>query len=331
VLVGGGGNDTLTGSNGDDTEDGGDGDDLMSGGGGNDTLSDGAGNDTVFGGPGNDLFILGTGTNFVSGDEDNDTFAFFNDTLAGGSGDRNNPTNLGSINGGEGDNTLNFGNLSSGIALTVDGTGTASLTLHAPQTLMALAGVQFGEGDYYYDYDHDNRNNFVNGTDYDDQIDYKDDHKGDANALLAAGVGVNLNGGGGNDSIIGSAADDTLDGGIGNDILFGGTGADFLTGGAGDDRFQFVFDPNSIATITDHDGADIIDLSAIDGNLVEDGHQALIVNPDGSGQVVIENGQIIITLITAESSGFAAAADMISEMRINDASGSYSYADIFAI
>jgi hypothetical protein len=30
---------------------------------------------------------------------------------------------------------------------------------------MALAGVQFGEGDYYYDYDHDNRNNFVNGTD----------------------------------------------------------------------------------------------------------------------------------------------------------------------
>jgi Ca2+-binding RTX toxin-like protein len=118
-VDGGGGNDTLTGSNGDDTEDDGDGDDLMSGGGGNDTLSDGAGNDTVFGGAGNDLFILGTGTNFVSGDEDNDTFAFFNDTLAGGSGDRNNPTNLGSINGGEGDNTLNFGNLSSGIALTV--------------------------------------------------------------------------------------------------------------------------------------------------------------------------------------------------------------------
>jgi Ca2+-binding RTX toxin-like protein len=134
----------------------------------------------------------------------------------------------------------------------------------------------------------------------------------------------------GDDVLDGGDGDDTLDGGDGNDTINGGTGADLLTGGDGDDRFKFVFDPDSIDTITDDSGGDIVDLSAIDGNLVEDGHQALIVEPDGSGQVVIENGQIIITLITEAASGFAPAF-LGSEMRINDTGASYANMDIIGI
>lgn len=45
----------------------------------------------------------------------------------------------------------------------------------------------------------------------------------------------NVTGGGGNDTLIGSAADNVLTGGAGNDVLLGGGGNDTLQGGAGQD------------------------------------------------------------------------------------------------
>lgn len=55
-----------------------------------------------------------------------------------------------------------------------------------------------------------------------------------------AGMGLttvitNLNGGGGNDLVLGTAAGETLNGGNGDDCLVGGGGDDFLKGGAGND------------------------------------------------------------------------------------------------
>jgi Ca2+-binding RTX toxin-like protein len=64
----------------------------------------------------------------------------------------------------------------------------------------------------------------VNGNDGDDRI--------DASAL---NVPVTLNGGNGNDTMIGGKGDDVLNGGNGNDVLDGGDGDDSLFGGANDD------------------------------------------------------------------------------------------------
>ncbi|MGV3553115.1 calcium-binding protein [Rhizobium sp.] len=58
----------------------------------------------------------------------------------------------------------------------------------------------------------------------------------DADFLLgASSVADFINGGRGNDLILGLEGDDRLDGGDGNDILYGGTGADILKGGKGND------------------------------------------------------------------------------------------------
>lgn len=57
----------------------------------------------------------------------------------------------------------------------------------------------------------------------------------DGNDVIILGVGGEVNGLKGNDSITGSGADDTLFGGAGNDTLNGGAGFDLLRGGLGDD------------------------------------------------------------------------------------------------
>jgi VCBS repeat-containing protein len=74
--------------------------------------------------------------------------------------------------------------------------------------------------------------------------------------------GMAVNGGDGNDTIIGTT---------GNDILVGDTGADTLTGGAGADLFRYLLNADSKASrrdvITDFvSGVDKIDLAAIDAD-----------------------------------------------------------------
>jgi Ca2+-binding RTX toxin-like protein len=56
----------------------------------------------------------------------------------------------------------------------------------------------------------------------------------DASGVAVGTVGLTLNGGAGNDIIIGSAGDDILIGGDGDDILIGGGGNDIFDGGRGD-------------------------------------------------------------------------------------------------
>ena len=58
---------------------------------------------------------------------------------------------------------------------------------------------------------------------------------------LAGGSGNDvLKGGTGQDRLVGAAGADVLDGGLGNDILIGGLGRDVLTGGYGADVFRFL-------------------------------------------------------------------------------------------
>ena len=81
-------------------------------------------------------------------------------------------------------------------------------------------------------------------------------------------INVEINGGGGNDTIIGTVGDDRI----------GGGGADVLTGNGGADTFVFPTQFQSSAlfsdTITDMGADDTIDLSSIDANSGLAGDQA---------------------------------------------------------
>lgn len=104
------------------------------------------------------------------------------------------------------------------------------------------------------------------------------------NDYLSGGDGADyLNGGADNDSLFGSSGNDSLYGSTGNDTLTGGAGADYLEGNSGNDRFVFTATDLSFGTNADTLGVfnnpgaaagDIIDLAAVDANLVTTGDQA---------------------------------------------------------
>ncbi|KQT09615.1 peroxidase family protein [Ramlibacter sp. Leaf400] len=88
-----------------------------------------------------------------------------------------------------------------------------------------------------------------------------------------------LAGNGGDDVLIGATGADTLDGGEGNDLLVGGAGRDQMTGGAGSDAFAFddVSESGVGAGVRDViadfvSGADILQLSGIDANVLAGGN-----------------------------------------------------------
>ena len=60
----------------------------------------------------------------------------------------------------------------------------------------------------------------------------------DGSALAAGAIGLTVDGGDGDDVIIGSAGDDVLLGGAGDDVLIGGPGIDVLDGGGGRRRHR---------------------------------------------------------------------------------------------
>ena len=146
-------------------------------------------------------------------------------------------------------------------------------------------------------------NDMLFGGEGDDSIAAGDGHDnvwgGEGNDTIDGGDGNDwLEGDGGDDSITGGAGDDVIWGGAGNDTIDGGTGHDWIVGGAGDDSLTggtgadvFVFGAShGDDTITDfEDGADIIDLSFLDGvtqlsdlTIAADGNDTLITTGQGT-------------------------------------------------
>jgi Ca2+-binding RTX toxin-like protein len=94
---------------------------------------------------------------------------------------------------------------------------------------------------------------------------------GDGNdTVVGGGSADELNGGAGNDILTGGAGADTLDGGEGNDILTGGIGADVFNSGEGKDKFvidnkdsgsivKILADPADTLKIAVHVGSDTIE------------------------------------------------------------------------
>jgi Ca2+-binding RTX toxin-like protein len=263
TLNGGAGNDIIQGGDGNDIIDGGDGNDLINGGRGNDTITMGAGDDTFVWNPGD-------GSDTVDGQAGNDTMVFnganvgeqFNVSangprvrftrdvgnivmdLVGVEGINLNAlggadtttindltgTDLTRINldlsspagSGTGDgqaDSVIVNGTDSADAVSVSGTGT-SYTVAGLQAVVAVNGSE-GSNDSLV----------VNTLGGSDSI--------DATGLAASVTRLTIDGGEGNDNILGSAGDDLLIGGDGNDFIDGGRGSDVALMGAGDDTFRW--------------------------------------------------------------------------------------------
>src|SRR5499426_794869 len=272
TIDGGAGNDKITGGDGNDTLIGGDGNDLIIGGRGNDTAQLGAGDDTFVWNPGD-------ASDVVEGQDGTDTLVFNGaninekiDISANGSRvrlTRDIGTVTMDLNGVEHIQLNALGGADSVTVNDLSGTGVTQVAID----LASPPGS--GSGDLAAD------SVTVNATKGDDHVEVQGQNGSltvaglpelvtisaseATDALVVAGGAGNdtlsavtlpalntmltLDGGAGNDVLLGSRGDDRLLGGDGKDFVDGNQGNDVALLGAGDDVFQW--DPG--------DGSDIVE------------------------------------------------------------------------
>jgi len=284
TIDGGSGNDTITGGDGNDTLIGGDGNDLIIGGRGNDTAQLGAGDDTFVWNPGD-------GSDVVEGQDGIDTLVFNGaninekiDISANGSRvrlTRDIGTVTMDLNGIEHIQLNALGGADNITVNDLSGTGVTQVAID----LASPPGS--GAGDLAAD------SVTVNATKGDDVIEVLGQDGSltvaglpelvtisaseatdalvvaggagndtlSAMTLLALNTMLTLDGGAGNDVLLGSRGDDRLLGGDGKDFVDGNQGNDIALLGAGDDVFQW--DPG--------DGSDTVEGEAGTDTLVFNG------------------------------------------------------------
>src|SRR5262245_7544596 len=248
-LFGEDGNDTLTGGSGSDLLDGGAGNYNLRGGDGNDFIDGQQGDDTAFLGAGDDVFQWdpGDGSDIVEGQDGIDTLLF--------NGANINEKFDVSANGGRVRFTRDVANILTDLDnvehVTVNALGgTDAFTVNdlsgtdVTDVMIRLAGTLGGAtGDNQVD------QTIVNGSNGDDVVGILGQNGLLSVAGLAALVNIStseatdaliVRGGIGNDnlsavSLPAGSTVLTLDGGVGNDTLVGSQGADFLLGGDGND------------------------------------------------------------------------------------------------
>jgi len=247
------------------TLDGGDGDDTLIGSDNGDTLIGSRGNDSMFGGAGDDVFVWnpGDGNDLVEGQAGTDTLQFnganiaerfdlsangtrlrFSRDIANivmdvngveqvnvterGGGDNttvNDLTGTGVVNvsldlasvpgSGVGDgaiDTVNVEATNAADVVTISG-GPGAIAVDGFATRVNIAGSEVTDS------------LVVDGLDGDDVL--------NGSALAAGGITLTLNGGNGDDVLVGSDGNDMEFGGAGDDVLLGGPGQDVLDGGTG--------------------------------------------------------------------------------------------------
>src|SRR6516165_7658582 len=239
TIDGGAGNDTITGGDGNDTLLGGDGNDVITGGRGNDTALLGAGDDTFVWNPGD-------GSDVVEGQDGTDTLVFNGSnvsekiSISANHGRVSLVRDVGNVtmdlNGVEHIQLNALGGADNIVVNDLSGTGVTQVAID----LASPPGS--GMGDLAAD------SVTVNATKGDDVIEVQ----GQGGSLTVAGLSelvtisgseatdaLTVAGGNGNDTL--SAATMlantvlTLDGGAGNDTIIGSQGADLLLGGDGND------------------------------------------------------------------------------------------------
>jgi Ca2+-binding RTX toxin-like protein len=248
-VFGQGGNDTIVldesrgalpranlfGGAGNDTLIGGSGADMLFGQSGNDTLLGKGGVDLLFGGSENDVLVGGDGDDQMFGESGNDRMVW-------NPGD---DTDL--MEGGEGIDTaeVNAGNGAEQFTVTANGTRVRFDRLDPAPFSLDIGTTE---------------NLVVNMNGGDDSF--------SATGNLAALIKITVDGGAGNDTILGSNGIDLLLGGDGNDFIDGQQGNDVAFLGAGDDVFQW--DPG--------DGSDTVEGQA--------GSDTLLFNGSGASEIM---------------------------------------------
>ncbi len=203
--------------------------------------------DVFVGGAGNETFNGTTVTDLASGGGGTDTLNgnAGDDTLSGGTGND-------TVNGDGGNDLIRFG-VGDGFDIVNGGGGGDVITAAANNTvigLRAITGVeQINSGGF--------SGVTIFGTTGVENLNF--------GGVTLLGI-VSINGGGGNDTVSGSAAADDIRGGTGNDVLNGNGGADTIRGGGGTD------------TITPGAGADVVVLEVGDGTNTVNGFDS---NPTG--------------------------------------------------
>ncbi|HIK17647.1 MAG TPA: calcium-binding protein [Leptolyngbyaceae cyanobacterium M33_DOE_097] len=194
------------------------------GGSGNDVLTGGSGNDMLFGQSGNDTLLGKGGTDFLFGGTENDTLTGgdADDLVFGESGDDRFIWNPGD------DTDLNEGGAGIDTIVVNGGGGAEIFTTTANGTRVrfdrldpAPFSLDIGTSE----------NLVVNMNGGDDAF--------SATGNLAALIKITVDGGAGNDTILGSNGVDLLLGGDGDDFIDGQQGNDIAFLGAGNDVFQW--------------------------------------------------------------------------------------------
>ena len=219
---------------------------------GNDTVTGGSGGDMLFGQAGNDTLLGQGGTDFLFGGTENDI-------LTGGDaddqvfGESNNDRMI--WNPGD-DTDLNEGGAGDDTVQVVGGGGAEVFTTTANGTRVrfdrldpAPFAIDIGTSE----------NLVLNANGGNDSF--------SATGNLAALIKITVDGGAGNDTILGSNGVDLLLGGVGNDFVDGQQGNDVGFLGAGDDVFQW--DPG--------DGSDIVE--------GQDGTDRMLFNGSGAAEI----------------------------------------------
>ena len=222
----------LFGGFGNDRLTGGSSGDMLFGQSGNDTLFGKGGNDFLFGGSENDVLTGGTGDDQMFGESGDDRMIWNpgdgTDLMEGGAG-----TDTAEVNGGNGAETF---------TVTANGTRVRFDRLDP-----APFAIDIGTSE----------NLVVNMNGGDDSF--------SATGNLAALIKITVDGGAGNDTILGSNGNDTLLGGTGNDFIDGQQGNDTAFLGDGNDVFQW--DPGDGSdTIEGQDGTDTMLFNGSAGN-----------------------------------------------------------------
>ena len=271
----------------------------MFGGAGNDHLTGGSGGDQLFGQADNDVLLGKGGFDFLFGGAGNDvlTGGDADDQVFGESGDDRFIWNPGDdtdmYEGGAGLDTteVNGGNGAEIFTLTANGTRSRLDRVDPAPFALDMGTME---------------KIVVNMNGGDDRF--------SATGNLAALIGVTVDGGAGNDTILGSNGQDLLIGGEGNDFIDGQQGNDTALMGAGDDVFQW--DPG--------DGNDVVE--------GQDGSDTLLFNGSAANEIMTASANggralftrnvanIVMDLNDVESLDIAAlgGADTIV---VNDLSG----------
>jgi Ca2+-binding RTX toxin-like protein len=294
-VFGQGGNDTITlnevsgalpranlfGGAGNDTLTGGSGADMLFGQSGNDILLGKGGNDLLFGGTENDTLTGGDADDQMFGESGDDRMIWNpgddSDLMEGGAG-----VDTAEVNGGNGAET--FSATANGPRVRFDRVDPAPFFIDIGTTEKLVVNMNGG-----------------------------DDHFS-ATGDLAALISVTVDGGTGNDTILGSNGADKLFGGDGNDFIDGQQGNDTSFLGAGDDVFQW--DPGDGSDVVD--GQDGADTMLFNGSA---GAETFEASANGGRALFTRNlGSIVMDLNDVETIDLNALGDK-DTITVNDLTG----------